>query len=1684
MPSTQAPAASPPLPIHVLPCAAVECAVLGGEPPRLLALNARAAVLAGTKVGPGDALQILLPRCSAAELQARCEEVAATAQPWYRSAGPGVPGGSPELSLLPNGPGRVLVLFQDHLATPGADPLAWLQALPVAALLLAGDSDQILGANAALCSLIGRGADQAPTGRLNDQDWFPAEVLAALGPSGGELNVPSAQLRRSLGGNLPVLLQLRPVPTALGSARLMVLREDLGEPQLLRELELMRQKFEATFDASVNYTVISRVADGTFLAVNRAFTRLTGYSVEEGVGRRAVDLQLYADPAQREEAFGQLRATGFLEDFPFTLRARDGQFRECLLSARLVQIDAVACAVSVVRDETDLHRKERALARSEALFSAAFHNSRDCITITQGDKGTFLDVNEAFERLSGYTRDELLAHTSLELGLVPTPGMRAKLVQILAEEGGVTDFPWTLRNRSGESRECLLSASRIDLGPPMTAVGVLRDVSATRQRERELRDSERKYAAIFHNSLDAMAITRDADGVLLDVNGAWEALTGYAREEAVGHSLADLGPIGRMRPAVGDSKPGGGVRPSDRPILLHRRDGEQRHCLQTLFPVQVKGEACQVSISHDITDALRREGELRESEQKFSAAFHASVDAIVLSRAADGRILDVNQAFERISGCTHSEVVDHSAEQLGLIELPGGRPAFVERLMHEGSVVDFLCTLHSRGGDTRDLRLTAYPIQVKEEACIVSVGRDITLERQRERALQESEAKFSAAFRASPEAMAIVRTESGEVLDVNAAWCRLTGYSREEVIGHHPADIGIVDASLRESLVERLRHQPEVRDQDWTLRRRDGQLRHVLHSAYRVEIDGSPSHVSVVRDRSEELRRERELRESEAKFAAAFRGSVDTMLITRASDGFVLDLNEAFVVLTGFERAHMLGRTTLELGLGDPEQRSQVLNQVKMHGSVREAPVNLRDRAGRLHECLETVFGVDIDGEAYLVKTLRDVSQSRRVEHAIRRLAEGSQVDGSNPLLASLVRDLAAALDVEHAWVALARSAQGQLQVVVSVRQGMANPVLLAPLEGSAAAEVLKGSLCLWAKDATALFPADKLLAQAQAQGAAGTPLRDSGGHVFGVVMVAGTQPLADPELVRALLQVFGERAAHEFAREQAETALRDSERRFAALFQASPVALSVGNGKTGMALDVNQAWETLFRRKRLDCIGRSGLELGLWQNLEDRTWAMRTLQDERKFDGMETWVRRADGVDLLCRMSARLIDLDRQPLLIFTLEDITERKRAEDALRRSEAQLSEAQRIAHLGNWEYDLRSGAGTWSDEVFRLLGYDPGSQAPTLEAFLARVHEADRPGVEAALARAFDPTGPGIYAAEHRAATHSGPARVLLQRGQVSFDEQRVPVRLFGTMLDVTEQRTARRQVEEMNAQLEQRVRERTSDLARALDTLRKAQQQLVRSEKLVALGSLVAGVAHELNTPIGNALTVASALQDYTAEIEGKVASVLTRSALTNYMQSARSASDLLMRNLQRAAELIASFKQVAVDQTSSQRRRFQLSALVSEIVLTLSPMVKKTPYRVNVEVAEGLFLDSYPGPLGQVLTNLLQNSLLHAFEGRTDGRIDIRAQCPDNTEVELLVTDNGCGIPERELPRVFDPFFTTKLGSGGTGLGLHIVHNIVTNVLGGRLALSSEPGQGTRFTLSLPLVAPYSTPPGEALPAL
>ena len=400
--------------------------------------------------------------------------------------------------------------------------------------------------------------------------------------------------------------------------------------------------------------------------------------------------------------------------------------------------------------------------------------------------------------------------------------------------------------------------------------------------------------------------------------------------------------------------------------------------------------------------------------------------------------------------------------------------------------------------------------------------------------------------------------------------------------------------------------------------------------------------------------------------------------------------------------------------------------------------------------------------------------------------------------------------------------------------------------------------------------------------------------------------------------------------------------------------------------------------------------------------------------------------------------------------EEITERKRAEAALQASERQFHTlADSIPQLV-WMADAQGAIYWLNNHWYEYTGRPAGEVNPHgWQAILGhRWIEALQTGV--------------ALEAELSLLGKDGQYRPFLTRIVPLRNSSGTVYGWIGTHIDISERKRSERELH------------RAKDAAEAaLRHLRETQNSLIEVEKLAALGRLVAGVAHEINNPLGTSLTVASSLERKCSLFAAEAAlGTLKRSSLNDFVDAVQDASEQLLVSLNRAAGLVQSFKQVAADRNNSDLRSFDIGDLTEQLAVGLRPALPKHGVSLNVQCQPNLSMNSYPGSYGQVLTNLFLNSIAHAFPDARKGTIDIKVSASGVNDVEIVFTDDGCGMSPDVRRQAFDPFFTTRRHQGGTGLGLHIVHSIVIDRLGGRLDLRSEPAKGTRVRLVLPRTAP------------
>ncbi|MFZ6843667.1 PAS domain-containing sensor histidine kinase [Undibacterium sp. RuTC16W] len=817
------------------------------------------------------------------------------------------------------------------------------------------------------------------------------------------------------------------------------------------------------------------------------------------------------------------------------------------------------------------------------------------------------------------------------------------------------------------------------------------------------------------------------------------------------------------------------------------------------------------------------------------------------------------------------------------------------------------------------------------------------------------------------------------------------------------------------------------------------------------------------------------LREREALFEKVFQFVPDVLVICKEKDGRYVEVNRHWEAVTGYSREESLGKYSLELHLWvDTSQRDQLLEAIRTTGEVHDLQAIYRHKLG--HHYFVSISGVrfEVGGESFVMYLVEDRTEFHKIENqrkeALIQLREREKrfvkiFDLVPEAISIISMDNGMLVDVNTHWLSMF---------------GLQREQAIGKHPGQ--------DLNLWLDTERRAQFISRLLTLDQGDSIRGEEIRFRGKEDASILAEAFCtifESDGQKYLLTAMRDITEIRESEQ-ARKRAELNLREREAVLATVFQLVPDTLTITRMADGHYIDVNRNWEPLSGYAREEAIGRTSGDLDLWASADQRQKMIELIKQDGEVRGMQIAFRHKEGHIFQCRVSGSKFVAGDETYLLLASHNIDQeiaaemaRAKAEMLLRENEYKYSTIFQLSPIALGLVSVNSSLFIEVNDVWlALFGYlrDDVVGRTALELqFWEKLEQRD-----AMMQLLFNEGRVDRFEIHHR--HQNGQVLICLLSARL-FTMNGEKVFIFG-LHDVTRQYQIEQEIREMTVQLEARVRLRTIkleqaniELAEAMESLKRTQDELIRSEKMAALGSLVAGVAHELNTPIGNSVTVASTLQDKTRELlqdidEGK----LRRSTLDSYLQSASTGTALLMRTLGIARELVRSFKQVAVDQSSNQRRQFDLKAALEEVIATLMPMFHKGAFVLRTDLIQDVAMDSFPGPLGQIITNFMTNALNHAFDGKESGEMRISSRLRDAGHVEIVFADDGNGIADADQKRVFDPFFTTKLGQGGSGLGMHIVYNLVTGVLGGSIDLESHIGKGTRFTMVLPLVAPEISP--------
>ena len=874
-------------------------------------------------------------------------------------------------------------------------------------------------------------------------------------------------------------------------------------------------------------------------------------------------------------------------------------------------------------------------------------------------------------------------------------------------------------------------------------------------------------------------------------------------------------------------------------------------------------------------------------------------------------------------------------------------------------------------------------------------------------ALRHSEERFQLAMRGANDGLWDCDLRTNEVY-YSPRWKSMLGYADDEVENSmeawerlvHPQDL---ERTLvqRQDLMDARSDKYEV---EFRLRHKDGHYLNILSRGFPLR-DAEGRCVRVVGthvDITERKRAEAALRQSEERFAKAFRASPAALSITRLADGCFIDVNEAFLQLAGYGRAELIGRRSTVLNLfPDPALRAELVRLLREQGTVRNFELSLRTKTGDLRRVLLSAEEIELDGDPHILAILVDITERQRAEEELRRSKSQLVTALEAGRMGMWIMDFnqnTAWWDEEAAKVCgitLEQAGGGRLEAAFS----FVHPADRSRVQEEVEAAVKEG------RDLAIEYRVLRPDGSVACVASRGRVERDAGlpSRLTGVTM----------DITE---------------RRRAETALRQSEERFAKAFRASPAALSITRLADGCFVDVNEAFLLLSGYGRAELIGRRSTDLNMFTDPDLRAELVRRLREQGTVRNYEMPLRIKSGDLRRVLFSTEEIELGGDPHVLAILVDITDRKRAEEELRSSRSQLLTALEAGRMGTWIIDLKKNIMWWDDETVKALGVPPLDEAGTpLDIAYSLVHPEDLHRVQATMEAAIREGSPATT--EYRVVRPDGGVVWAAVRGQLERDPAGLPARLTGVIMDIS----ARKRAEETQ----------------------------LRSQKLEALGTLAGGIAHDFNNILvainGNTeLAIAYLPPSHPAQ-----------ESLREITKAGARATDLVRR--------ILTFSRPVEHKREVVQLRPAVEEALRLVRATLPAMTDiHSDFASNVPTIEA---DS--SQIHQIIVNLATNAA-HAIGSRR-GVIEVRldaenvdaehaAVSPDLHEgryARLTVSDNGCGMDKPTLERIFDPFFTTKAPGLGTGLGLSVVHGIMQSHEGA-VTVYSQPGKGSTFRLYFP----------------
>jgi PAS domain S-box-containing protein len=805
---------------------------------------------------------------------------------------------------------------------------------------------------------------------------------------------------------------------------------------------------------------------------------------------------------------------------------------------RLLLLDLVR------RLRSELVERQKAEAghsRSEAKYEAVFSSAPDPIVIARERDAVQVEANQAWFRITGYTREQAIGRSTLELGLWPDLAAREKVIAQLKSAGAVDNVPVRFRMAGGQMIEALLSGIRVTLDGEPCIVWSWRDMTEQLKQQRALAESEARFEKAFHASQEAIALTRLADGRVVSLNRRMAELYGAAPEELVGKTTVELDIWTREQRKQMVAALERERRILDQEVLFRNRRGEQRTCNYSAELLELDGELHAIGFLRDITEQRRAESARRQALERFQTVFDHSPESIAISRLSDGKLLAVNDAWIRVNGFSREEVIGRETPRIGIWR-GNARQEFMSDLLEARQVSNRYLTFSRKDGAPRHSMVSATLTDLDGESCIIWMSRDITEQQRAEEELGRSRRLLETVIDALPMPIFAKDTSSNYIM-LNRRMADFFGSSKEEILRRHTSHLPIPGATRTKS----------IEDDDWVFRNLrtldqpdvflegSNGVQTNYHSTKIPLFDESGKLIGLLginREIAEEKRAQEALRNSEHRYRSLFQAAMDCILVI-SPDGAIVDINQFGCRTLDYSREELIGGSFARI-LEETKLSRLLPRPALPHAERRSlrAEQEVRAKDGSLR-AVEFTAGPLPDGNILVVA--RDVTERRRNETLLDNIAKGVSSQTGEDFFRSLVLALGADLPADMVFIGEVVGGGESVRTIACCIDGGLADNFEYPLRGSPCVLAMeKRGTVIHPERVAEHFPEDVGLARRGISGYAGTSLFDASGKAIGILVALMRKPIERKEFVVSMLEIFAARAAAEIARARADATVRE----------------------------------------------------------------------------------------------------------------------------------------------------------------------------------------------------------------------------------------------------------------------------------------------------------------------------------------------------------------------------------------------------------------------------------------------------------------------------------------------------------------------------------------------------------------